>query len=498
MKLLQSLVREHGARLVVLGNTIISEKVAELAGVRYVSDYASSDDLKVDREHFITRGVTGRPQLLVGSAPYLPGYKVSAQTATVLLSRGSRPFLTIRELDGGGRVVWFGAYRATVQMLNQTVRDLFKRSLVWAQGYALYAEYPRHVMLMMDDMGASEKTYLPYWSYPSLSEGQIRAGLIDPLKRHGAMMIQNVNTGFVDRQTGRVLNPWKQTAVADETVPGRTHDFASTKRGLDAGMREGVFEIQSHGWTHMLPDLESPPGPWWTAPMDGAGSLSWYTEFYDRIRRREIPAAVQRAHMERSIECLQEDFGVRPLFVNPGGGSISSSYVNHTGRIAAQVGFGLTRLTGLTYLGRDYVIALNPVLVNEQWSFERGHLKPEDIPWTHDGPYFLGMHDRDVAQSSGSIDGLLENLGPGVHYMSADEFCGYLHARVERGSSVDGSLSLVVVYDGHYCRYFASHDSVWTLHLADEQRRVPGAAETRKVNVPKGLGRHVISDKVTR
>ena len=491
LKLLQALVRDRGVNLVVLGNTIANDTIADLAGLRYVSDYVSPYDVKADREHFITREMKGRERQLVQPNEYLPGHKVSTPGATVLVSRGSVPFLTIRELEGGGRVVWLGAQRATVQMQKQGVRDLFKRSLVWAQGYALYAEYPRNVILLMDDMGTSEKTYLPYWSYRSLSEEEIRSGIIEPLKRRGAVMVQNVNTGFVDRKTGRVLNPWRQTRVADETVPGRSHDFASTKRGLDAGLREGVFEIQSHGWTHMLPDLESPPGPWAGAPMDGAGSLSWYNEFYDRIRSREIPAAVQRSHMERAIECIQEDFGVRPLFLNPGGGAFSATYANHSGLIAARAGFGLARITGPTYLGRDRVIALDPVVIYGHWSSGQ-RLNVADIPWTPDGPHFIGLHDRDVAMDARSIERLLDDLGPEVRYMTTDEYCGYLHAGIERTRPTGDTLSLVVDYDRDYCRYFETHGSSWTLHLSDEQRRAPGVPEKRRIEIPKGLGRHVI------
>ena len=149
-------------------------------------------------------------------------------------------------------------------------------------------------------MGASDKTILSYWHYRTLSEQEIRTGLIEPLKRHHGVLDINVVTGYVDRKTRRVLNPWVQRVV--DGIDGKTiHDFASTKRGIDAGVAEKVFEIQSHGWTHMLPDLDSPPGPWWDAPMDGVGSLDWYNEFADRLRDREIPAATQREHLRRSL-----------------------------------------------------------------------------------------------------------------------------------------------------------------------------------------------------
>ncbi|MBI4875824.1 MAG: hypothetical protein HY822_14405, partial [Acidobacteria bacterium] len=365
------LVSRQGVNLVVLADTVAVPGISELAGVRYVSDFASPDSLALARPHFITRELDGREKSFPPPGGYRPGNKVVAEGATVLLARGPHPFLTVREWAGGGRVVWLGAHRSNLQIRLPWLRDLFKRSLVWAQGYALYREYPRTMLLFMDDMGTADKTFLSYWSYRTPSEEEIRKGLIEPLKRHKAVLMQNVNTGFVDRQGRRVLNPWKQTHVNDAIQPGRVHDFASTKRGLDAGLREGVFEIQSQGWTHMLPDLDSPPGPWWDAPMDGVGSLGWWTEFGDPVRKKEIPAITQMVHMRRSLEQIREDFGVTPLFLMRGGGGFGRSYPNHTARIAAQLGFGLSELAGDEYLGWDYVINLQPVLSRGGWAWDQ-------------------------------------------------------------------------------------------------------------------------------
>jgi hypothetical protein len=493
-ELVGNLVRDHGVGLVVLGDAVAAPEISELAGVRYISDFVSGDTLAPAREHFITRGLEGREKSFLRPGQYWPGLKAVAPEATVLMTRGPHPFLTAREWSGGGRVAWLGAHRASAQIQGQVVRDLFKRLLAWAQGYLLYAEYPKSILMFMDDMGTSDKTFLSYWSYRTLTEEEIRKGLIEPLKKHKAVLMQDVNTGFVDRQSQRVLNPWKQERVMDSVQPGRIHDFASTKRGLEAGLREGVFEIQSHGWTHMLPDLDSPPGPWWTAPMDGVGSLGWWTEFGDLVRKKEIPAITQMFHLRRSIEYLKEDFGVVPLFLMRGGGGYSRSYPNHSARIAAQLGFGLSELGGDEYLGTDLVINLQPVLRRGSWAYDRT-LAADEIPWTVDAPYYLVFHDRDVSLDPGSFSRLLQSLGEGVRYMSANEYCAYLHARVEHDAGAGGTLSLAVDYDDHYCRYFAAAKSAWTLLLSDERRGPRGAQvpEKRVVEIPKGLGRHMVS-----
>lgn len=485
-----TLVRDDGVNLVVLGDSVRTPEIAGLTGVVRISEYALIEHPQIVREHFITRELKGREQEFLGRGGRRRGNKVSVTDATLLATRGPLPFLTIREFSFGGRVVWLDAHRPSNQMRLQVVRDLFKRCLVWAEGYALYAEYPKSIVMEMHDMGTSDKTFLPYWHYPTLSEAEIRTAIIDPLKHHNAALTQVVNTGFVDRKTRRILNPWKQTHVLDELDGETIHDYSSTKRGLDAGQREGVFEIQSHGWTHMLPDLDSPPGPFWNAPLDGVATLGWDTEFGDRIRKREIPAVTQKLHMKRSIEYLQRDFGVSPVFIRPGRGEFSPTWVNHTGRIAAQLGFGLTRLATPYYLGRDRVIALGAV-PQIGWAYDRQPSSTE-IPWTVDGPVFLAFHDRDVAMDKGAVGRLLHEIGNGVRFMTAGEYCAYLHAEVERGSAEADHVSLVVNYDDHYCRYFASHASTWTLHLSDETRSPWKAPERQTVIIPKGLGRHIV------
>ncbi len=492
--LVPELVREQGVSLVVMGDAVATPEISALAGVRHVSDCISTDNLTAEGAHFVTRELNGRQKSFLPAGAYWPGYKVLAADTSAVMRRGPHPFLTVRQVEGGGRVVWLGAHRASHQLQRQVIRDLFKRCLVYAQGYALYAEYPKSIMLLMDDMGTSDKTFLSYWSYRTPTEEEIRTGLIEPLKKHQAVLVQNVNTGWVGRASQRVLNPWKQDQVPDALVPGRVHDFASTKRGLDAGLREGVFEIQSQGWTHMLPDLDSPPGPWWTAPMDGLGSLGWWTEFGDPVRGREVPAATQRFHMQRSIDYIREDFGVVPLLLVRGGGGFSRSYANHSARIAAQAGFGLSELGGDEYLGPDLVVRMAPVIQRGGWDYAK-RIRASEIPWTGDAPYWLLFHDRDLAMDPGSIARLLADLGSEVRYVSANEYCAYLHARVERDLEARGGLAVAVHYDDRYCRYFATHPSTWMLHLSDETRRAlkTSVPEKRALMIPAGLGRRLLT-----
>jgi hypothetical protein len=481
----------QGVSFLFLGDTIKDPTVARLVGLRYVSEYKAYDQARFDSAHFITRGLAGREKELVADAAYsYLGLKVVLETAKPIAFRGAAPVLTVREEGSRGRVAWLGVERSASQFSNQLVRDLLKRTLVWAQGYAVYPNYGKAAILFADDWGTSDKTYLSYWHYKTPTEEEIRAGLIEPLQKHHGGMDLNVNTGFVDRKTRRVLSPWKQRVV--DEIDGKTiHDFASTKRGIDAGLAAGVFTIESHGWTHMLPDLESPPGPFWDAPMDGVGSLDWWNEFGDNLRKHEIPAITQRFHLNRAIEYIEKDFGVVPQVIRGGGSLFSKSTVNNTAAIAANMGFGIATSNQIAYLGRDLVISLEPISKRKPWAYNQP-ISERDVPWTADAPTWISFHDRDLAMDHTAIARMLDALGDGVHYMHGIEYSGYLHAAMQRAPSE--ALEFVVNYDDHYCGWFASHPSRWTVHLSDETRRALGGAakQTQTVEVQNGLGKLVV------
>jgi hypothetical protein len=488
LALLSTLVKDHKVRLVVLGDTVADPSVAALAGLEYAGEHHLSDGVVFSDSHFITRGLVGREREFTEST--VSGSRVSTKEAIAVVSRGQTPMLTVREIPGGGRVAWLDAHRASARIAMPILRDLFKRSLVWAQGYALYAEYPKSILLFMDDFGTSDRSYLPYWHYRTLNEQDIRKGIIEPLQRHQAVLMMDVITGYVDRKARRIVSPWTQQVI--DEIDGKTfHDYVSAKRGLDAGQREGVLEIQCHGYTHMLPDLESPPGPFWTVPMDANVPRGFDEEFGDNLRKKDVPAITQRFLMERGLQYLREDFGVVPLFVINGGGGKSLSYPHHSARLAAEMGFGLGHFNAVWWLGEDMALAMEQVVRTSSWAHDRS-LTAADIAWTIDAPQFLVFHDRDVSIDITSVDRLLTKLGPGVRYMTANEYCGYLHARAQRDGESSGGL--VLHYDENYCRYFADHPSTWILHLSDDKRRELSTSvpEKRTVTIPKGTGRHVV------
>jgi hypothetical protein len=264
----------------------------------------------------------------------------------------------------------------------QPVRALLKRALTEAIGYALVKSWTDRIILMMDDLGNAQNAWLEHWHYPALTADQIRRYILAPLKAHDAVLVVNAVPGFADDATRSIVPSWMAPFV---DAFGTRQDYRSTKEGLDEGVAAGLIEIHSHGWTHMQPDLDAAPGPWWGTPVDGErAEVGWYREFFDTRRGAEIPAAVQSLHMRRSIEWLERQFGRTPLGFATGGNAVSTSHVNNTWRIAAGEGFGWYG----GYLGEDFAVQGN---ANATAPFGGTDDVPLILPAPPDG------HDRGVS-----------------------------------------------------------------------------------------------------
>jgi hypothetical protein len=318
-------------------------------------------------------------------------------------------------------------------------------------------------------------------------------------------MVQNVTPGYANPVTRMVDNPWTVPKFTDPF--GNVQDYGSTKAGLDEGVRQGVFEIHAHrAWTHLVWDLDSPPGPWWDAPIEGErADGGWYSETFDTRRLVPVPSNDMLFIYRVGRDAIQRQFGLTPLgvTVQPGVG-----LEHDTGRLAAIAGYGVDRWH---YLGLDRLV-----------QFSIPQMAPEEFT----------CHDLDLtAKSPAEITGPGKNLhqiptsvlraapitgGRGLDFrnphwmdrwkdkrwMGFNEYCAYLHAGAEAVGS--GGLALQLGYNAHYCRHFAKNPSRWTLELSDEFHK-PGATVTVSVDgqakrqipagpaliaIPPGVGSH--------
>ena len=447
--LIRDAVERLHISLVAVGNRVQQPEIQRLLGIRYKAEHMHSSHPTADGQSFILRGLPADLHEQGPAAVAMRRVQVDLAEAHALATAAGMPQITTRELADDTRAIWIGG-DVDQMLLYQPIRTALRRAITEAIGYSLVKTWTHDIVLTMDDLGNAQNSWLEHWHYPALSQDQIRRYLIEPLQAHHAVLSINTVPGFVDDEKRRIVPTWQQQFTDGF---GTRQDYVSTKKGLDEGIAAGVFEIESHGWTHMQPDLSSEPGPWWGTPLDGErAEMGWYREFYDVRRNREIPAAEQKFHMEKSAEWLQQEFDIVPLEFSTGGNGVSRSPDNNTWRLAAEAGYGYYG----GYLGKDLAV-------------EGRADSNADFGGTDDVPLLLPAppdgHDRGITHDPAGFAKVFEKY-PDSQFIGLDEYIGYQHAVLKSLPSGDG-MKLTVDYDPHYCRALVAKPSTWDFHLSD-------------------------------
>ncbi len=475
--------------LIALGDRVHPPAIQRLLGIRYKNTHMNSAHQMVKGESFVLRGLGPDLRQQGPDIIAMSREQVDVADAKVLAEAGGIAQITEREIDPGTRAIWIGG-DPDQMLLYQPIRTALRRAVTEAIGYALTKSWTKAIILTMDDIGNAQNSWLEHWHYPELSEEQIKDSMIEPLQAHHAILSLNIVPGFVDDAQHKIVPTWRQNFTDGF---GTKQDYVSTKRGLDEGVAAGVLEIESHGWTHMQPDLDSPPGPWWGTPlMDERAEMGWYREFYDIRRNKEIPAAEQKFHMQQSADWIEKEFGQLPLEFSTGGNGISRSPDNNTFRIAAEAGYGYYG----GYLGHDLAVEGR---ADSTADFGGSDDVPLLLPAPPDG------HDRGIAHDPEGFAKVFDKY-PDYHFTGLDEYIGYQHADIVLAS---GDTKLIVSYDPHYCRALIAKPSAWDFHVADWLRprlqglqiKVDGKAlgpvknETETIALAAGAEKHTIELK---
>lgn len=161
--------------------------------------------------------------------------------------------------------------------------------------------------------------------------------------------------------------------------------------------------------------------------------------------------------------------------------------MNHTGRVAAQAGFGFFHGGHTTnfYLDRDLVLEMSGI-APELTHANDTPLAAEHWPAHPDGPAIVTAHDRDIALQPDFLSLLFVALPTGYQTLSMNEYAAILHATI---SASDGP-AINFDFDEHYCSYFKEHASQWQLWLADPlKEQFHAAGEKLRITLPPGLGK---------
>ncbi len=490
-EVLQRVVADYGISLIVLTDHPQPPAIQALLGLQWGGSPAAADPAPwhVTAGHYITRGLEGEHQSLQGFNDYhRPAVKV--QDATVLATEGGQPALTVREVTDRASAIWLGGDPTHMLESQPFLLRALRRAVVHGIGYSVYRTFPHTAVFRMDDPTCT--AMFRTWHFPALTEQEIVDWIVQPLQERNAVMEINMVPGRFMDTTQRVEPNWTQD-YTDEI--GDRHDLVSNGRGWRRGITAGVFEVQSHGWTHRNPQWEK----YWAAGPTGRLDNRWGGEFYERVGGAEVPNAMQLFSMKRSRTALEETWGQRPLYFVPGQDAESFSYANHTARLARKAGFALTQDF---WLGQDFIINVQPYLFTDK----KG--QPREVPGLEgERPVIMHSHDFDVYKDHDFIRKRLAGFGPEYRFTGINELAAYMFAEVEGGP--DGRIEFR--YAAEFCRHFATHASSWELHLSDHfrnelNRRGPASIavdgkpvappsadffkEQMEISLPAGTGAH--------
>jgi hypothetical protein len=511
---LRRAVQDYGISLIALFDYIKTPQVAKLVGVNYegteeLSKKTQETKFLVSQEQFITKGLTGTVVADINATLI----KCSVKSGAAALGTfGQYPQLVTWDMSDETKTVWIGGGHDWFRKYP-AMRQLFRKSLVHTMGYGLFNDnFENAVMLVMDDIGASEHAYSLQWHYPTPTKEVLLKCLIEPLDKYGFVMVQNVTPGYANPLTRMIEVPWEREKFTDAF--GNVQDYASTKAGLDEGLRRGVFEIQPHrAWTHVNWDLDSPPGPYWNGGVEGMmANPDWYQETLDGIRKQPVPSNDMLFLYKTGRDAVEKQFGVTPLAttVRPEDKLYGDGY----GRLAAVAGYGVGRYQ---YIGFDYLIQLN-MMEPELLGCHDIDLVPKtdseiiaavekDWPWPDElkqklkAARIVGTKNPDLDFTKTDWIESRKNK----KWMGYNELCAYLHSGVD-ACPKDG-WTMMLNYDAHYCKYFARKPSRWTLEVSDGLRqklgreaaiRIDGKkvktvlGATQVLDIPAGIGMHKV------
>jgi hypothetical protein len=242
-----------------------------------------------------------------------------------------KPVITERHL-GRGVIYTLGFHPSAVRDKNGSATALLHELLVeGCRSPLAWLDFSRTMVLRMDDPGTAQNVYSRLWTYPELNESQwIEIG--DILRAHDARLSIGYASGWVDdgdnargslfvdghaveRVPGRVHDaPLVVYHDRSGTLPGTIHDFAGEYHAICSLRKQGLVDVELHGYTHMHPDSVK-----WAGSDDRYEAKHWYRE----LGSHALPAIArlpQTDHpVNRGVQAIQHYFGPLPTtLISPG------------------------------------------------------------------------------------------------------------------------------------------------------------------------------------
>jgi hypothetical protein len=239
--------------------------------------------------------------------------------------------ITERQL-GQGAIFTLGFHPSAARDDCGTIAGILHQLLVEGCRFPLaWLDFSGTMILRMDDPGTAQNVYLRSWTYPELNESQwIEIG--DILRTHNARLSIGYASGWVDdgdrtrgslsvdgravdRAPGRVHDaPLVVYLDRNGTLPGTIHDFAGEYRAICTLHKQGLVDVELHGYTHMHPDSVT-----WSGADDRYEATHWYRE----LGSHALPAIARLPQTDHPVTrgglAIQRYFGALPTtLISPG------------------------------------------------------------------------------------------------------------------------------------------------------------------------------------
>lgn len=213
--------------------------------------------------------------------------------------------------------------------MHRIVRELIKKN----SGFGMVnIKLENTMVLRMDDPGSCERVYLKGydsllldeegWSCVRnrLKEHNARLSVMyvplwadDGNRDNGRLFINKVE--ITERPKGKVYHSKDvvfEKANKDEEI--LRYDYAGEYPCLKEGARSGLIEIESHGLTHVNPDLGL-----WSKAGDRYENCDWYREFRHVPEKKDCTRQELERIAEESARAIEQLFGVSPCAISPSG-----------------------------------------------------------------------------------------------------------------------------------------------------------------------------------
>jgi hypothetical protein len=361
------------------------------------------------------------------------------------------------------------------------IHQIVKRMIIENSGNGMaYFDLSKTAVLRLDDPGSCVNAYLLELRNLEIDDWKT---IVQILKKHNSVLNIAYVSGWIDDANssrgdiylkGKLVNPRREGAIYNSKdiiyAFKKTNlklDYSSQYEGIKIGLEGHYFNIESHGHTHLNPDMKA-----WLNSEDKYTNEKWWSEFKDAYRGVDVKSEIQGLHMLESKKKLFQAFGVPAVAIIPPSHQASKD----TEFIAREQGFLIFSSEYNSILKEDFIIRNDRIpSIFTKW-YEPDKKYSESVY-----PVVTLFHDYDLTNNVKWLaDHLTKWEKAGIQrFISFKELAGYLFAEVNGGSDNEKINLLVNISKpiGHSIKYFSENDMTIMIKIPNGKD-----VETVKVN----------------